>query len=112
VEVLRGTTVAFAPLRTCRETRDPAPADAGGDGWTDERWVLEAYGVSLSIIPNSFVIGSGEGSVECEDVPLVALFARRDVVDPLKAGEEPVDIRLEIRGIFVGVSFVKLEDTG
>lgn len=63
----------------------------------------------LSITPNSFAdIPLGEGFVE-DDNPLTVTLARRLLKAPFCKGEPTVDVRLEMRGILVGVSFGRPE---
>jgi hypothetical protein len=64
---------------------------------------------SLSITPNSFAdIPVGEGFAE-DDNPLMVALARRLLKPLFCIGEPTVEVRLEIRGILVGVSFGKPE---
>jgi hypothetical protein len=65
----------------------------------------------FSITPNSLAgcsPGTGEGSVDGATSPLACRLLRRLVLEGiefLRVGDGIADVRLEIRGIFVGVSF-------
>jgi hypothetical protein len=93
----------------CRGTRDVETV--AGDPRTDAVRVgpetVFVWVSSLSITPNSLVVMPvGEGFVD-DDTPLTATLARRLL--PFCMGEPTVDVRLEMRGIFVGVSFGRPE---
>jgi hypothetical protein len=60
----------------------------------------------FSRTPNSFIVGSagvGDGSVE--GAVTLRLIRRLDTVAPPSPGDPPAEVRLEMRGILVGVSF-------
>ena len=66
---------------------------------------------SSSMTPNSFADGVGEGLVEAPRPPVCTLM-RRFALDDEDGfggdGEVAVEVRLDIRGILVGVSFTRL----
>lgn len=94
-------------VKDCRGTRDVETVT--GDPRTDAVRVVPEmvfdWPSSPSITPNSFVtMPVGEGFVE-DDTPLTATLARRLLKVPFCIGDPTVDVRLEMRGILVGVSF-------
>lgn len=88
-----------------RGTRD---VDRAGDTRRDECLNVFAGVSSTSMTPNSFAVPDGEGlPEESMDSPRpITALARRTLradPDPFKGGEAVVEVRLDIRGIFVGV---------
>ena len=88
-----------------------------GDPRTEIRWTIvlgvDFGGWPLSNTPNSVASlpAEGEGPREdaTPDVPMIILALLLAPPLPLSVGEFVVDERLEIRGIFVGVSFDRAE---
>ena len=65
-----------------------------------------------SMTPNSFADGVGEAFIEVPKPPVCALVRRFDLDEEDGFGgdgEAAVEVRLDMRGILVGVSFVRLE---
>lgn len=95
----------------CRGTRDVdiVAGDARTDAVLTVPDTVLACPSSLSITPNSFAdMLVGDGFVE-DDNPLTVTLARRLLKAFFCMGEPTVDVRLEIRGILVGVSFGRPE---
>ena len=82
------------------------------DGFDDEpSFVLVLSLSSLSTTPNSEIpLGAGEGSAEAAVVFTFTLMRRPTAPALFNNGEGTVDVRLEIRGILVGVSLDKPKD--
>ena len=102
--LLRGTeapTVETGP-EDCRGARE---VDAEGEPRTEGCRTLGVDPSSLSITPNSFVEKLvGDTLVDDAIKPLVRLVVNVDA-EFFNGGEAAADVRLEMRGIFVGVSF-------
>lgn len=65
---------------------------------------------SFSMTPNSFVDKlTGEALVEDATARLLALLVARAEVEFFKGGDATADVRLDMRGILVGVSFGRPE---
>lgn len=105
----RGVAATVAVARACRGTRE--------DGELRIDWRCEAVlglGMDLSpfsITPNSLNDdsgGVGEGSVEPGTRPPTLRLARRSLAIFFMVGEPTAEVRLEMRGILVGVSFMVL----
>jgi hypothetical protein len=94
----------------CRGTREDV-ATVEGDARTDCLWATAetaALGVCpFSSTPNSEAsFANGDAPRDAPPFWLTKMLARRDAPLPLSVGEFVADVRLDIRGIFVGVSFV------
>lgn len=105
----RGVAATVAVAKACRGTRD--------DGELRIDWRCKAvlcFGIDLSplsITPNSLKDdsgGVGEGSVEPDTRPLTLRLARRSLAIFFMVGEPTAEVRLEMRGILVGVSLIVL----
>lgn len=99
---------AAATMDDWRGTRD---VDTEGEARTEDCLAVFA-GVSspCSMTPNSLAVPVGEGFAEEElkSATLTLALARRILnadPEPLRGGDAAAEVRLEIRGIFVGVSF-------
>ncbi len=66
-----------------------------------------ALGVVSSNIPNSFKVGDGFAEDEAWAFELCRRLVK--VVVPFNVGEPAAEVRLDMRGIFVGVSLDRLE---
>lgn len=97
---------------TCRGTRDDTEfvTIEGEDRMRLEPVTVFVADVSTadSIIPNSFNVG--DGFVDVDEVCAVLLCRLLANVEVFRLGEPVADVRLEIRGIFVGVSFGKEDE--
>lgn len=103
--LLRGTavpTVGTGP-EDCRGARE---VDTEGEPRTEGCRTLGVDPSSLSITPNSFVEKLvGDTLVDDDAIkPLVRLVVNVDT-EFFNGGEDAADVRLEMRGILVGVSF-------
>jgi len=96
----------------CRLIRE---VEADGEPRKEECLAAGTVFVSYSITPNSFVDARPVGDGFVEDVPssvVLTLTLARCVpsAEPvLRGGEDAAEVRLEMRGILVGVSFGRLE---
>lgn len=99
--------VVVLPTVDWRGTREVATgAPAEGEARTEEGCrTLGVAPSSLSNTPNSFVlILVGDALAEGAASPLALLVAKAEP-ECFNGGEAVADVRLEMRGIFVGVSF-------
>lgn len=107
---LRGIVVPFV-ADTCRGTRED---EVCGEARTELRAVLDAETCPFSKTPNSFINSLPPAGEPLEDArPLddpTIMLARRPFPFAFSVGEFAADDRLEIRGIFVGVSLDSTEE--
>lgn len=103
----------FFPLRLFESEMDDClgKRDELGDELPSGCLITDLCPMLSSMTPNSFADGVGEGFVEGTRL-LVCTLIRRFAMDDdegFGGGDAAVEVRLDIRGILVGVSFVRLE---
>lgn len=107
--LFRGTALDVEGVELTEDWRGTRDVDVEGEPRIDGCRTLGVAPSSLSITPNSLVEKLvGEGFVEVVTSVLVRRVANADPLD-FKGGEPAADVRLDIRGIFVGVSLGRPE---